>query len=212
MSTIEKSSEIVREVYQSRRVLLEQLDARGFDTTEHEAFSITDIYHMVKAGQMNMSLSTSAGEKVEVRYHIEKGLRGDTVNAVAEELFEYEQKLDKETDSIIFVVRSEPNDTLIKAIEQLWNEKRIYVCAVYLKRLQFNVLRHAKVPVHEALGPVEAAEFLDRFSIDAPEKKLPTISRFDPVAMAIGLRPGQICRITRHSPTSISALYYRICV
>ena len=40
----------------------------------------------------------------------------------------------------------------------------------------------------------------------------PEISRFDPVAKVICLRPGQICHIIRPSKTAIQANYYRICV
>ena len=32
-----------------------------------------------------------------------------------------------------------------------------------------------------------------------------------PVAQAIGMRPGDMCRITRPSKTSIQTLFYRIC-
>ena len=42
--------------------------------------------------------------------------------------------------------------------------------------------------------------------------QFPDISRFDPVARAIGLRPGQLCKITRYSKTAIETFYYRICI
>ena len=38
------------------------------------------------------------------------------------------------------------------------------------------------------------------------------ISRFDPAALAIGIRPSQVCEIIRKSPTSINSKYWRICV
>jgi len=34
-------------------------------------------------------------------------------------------------------------------------------------------------------------------------KELPEISRFDPMALAICLRPGQICTFDRKSPTAL---------
>ena len=40
---------------------------------------------------------------------------------------------------------------------------------------------------------------------------LPEISRFDPVALAIGMKPEQICEIIRPSKTSVTSKYYRIC-
>jgi DNA-directed RNA polymerase subunit H (RpoH/RPB5) len=44
------------------------------------------------------------------------------------------------------------------------------------------------------------------------DTQFPDISRFDPVAQIIGIRPGQVCEIIRPSKTAISAYYYRICV
>ena len=43
------------------------------------------------------------------------------------------------------------------------------------------------------------------------DTEFPELSRFDPVAQAIGIRPGQVCKITRSSKTAIEAPYYRIC-
>ena len=42
--------------------------------------------------------------------------------------------------------------------------------------------------------------------------QLPEISRFDPVALLIEMRPGQICKIERSSITSVDSEYYRVCV
>ena len=43
------------------------------------------------------------------------------------------------------------------------------------------------------------------------DSQFPEISRFDSVAEAIGLRPNQLCKITRNSPTAIKSEYYRLC-
>ena len=42
--------------------------------------------------------------------------------------------------------------------------------------------------------------------------QLPEISRFDPQALAICLRPRQICKFERESATAIKYDYYRVCV
>ena len=41
--------------------------------------------------------------------------------------------------------------------------------------------------------------------------QFPEISRFDPVAQALGMRPTQLCEIKRPSPTAIVTNYYRYC-
>jgi DNA-directed RNA polymerase subunit H (RpoH/RPB5) len=51
-----------------------------------------------------------------------------------------------------------------------------------------------------------------KYFITNPQVQLPNISRFSPVAQAIGLRPDQICKIIRPSKTAINTVFYRICL
>ena len=44
------------------------------------------------------------------------------------------------------------------------------------------------------------------------KKQLPEISRFDPQALALCLRPGNIAKFTRKSITALETEYYRVCV
>ena len=44
------------------------------------------------------------------------------------------------------------------------------------------------------------------------DDQLPTISRFDPVAMAICMKPTDICHILRSSQNAIRGDYFRLCV
>jgi DNA-directed RNA polymerase subunit H (RpoH/RPB5) len=57
----------------------------------------------------------------------------------------------------------------------------------------------------------EVKEIMKKYNI-TDTIQFPDISRFDPVARVIGLRPGQVCNIIRPSKTSIEANYYRICI
>jgi DNA-directed RNA polymerase subunit H (RpoH/RPB5) len=57
----------------------------------------------------------------------------------------------------------------------------------------------------------EENEMMKRYNI-TEKTQLPDISRFDPVAQVIGIRPGQICEIKRPSKTAIFSLYYRVCM
>ena len=66
------------------------------------------------------------------------------------------------------------------------------------------------VPDHEVLLDKKKEEIKQKFNI-LYDNQFPEISRFDPVAEAIGLRPNQLCKIIRNSPTSIKSEYYRLC-
>lgn len=210
-SSISKTSKLINNVFKSRNILLSQLKTRGFDTSEYENVSLSDVYVMVKNEKMDMLLS-STNEKIYIKYSLDKILRANSVFQVIEELFEYREILDKNTDSITFITRTEPNDTILSVITQLWNEQGIYVNIININRLLFNVLEHDMVPKHTILTESETQNIMKQYNIKNAKTQLPTISRYDPVAIAIGLRPGKVCEIIRPSPLTIKTKYYRICI
>ena len=57
----------------------------------------------------------------------------------------------------------------------------------------------------------EIDEIKKRYNI-LNDTMIPEISRFDPVALALLMRPKEICKIIRSSKTSITSEFYRICV
>lgn len=88
----------------------------------------------------------------------------------------------------------------------------IYVNLYKVENLAFNILNHNYVPKHTKLSLKEKEEFMTKFNVSNPSIELPEISRFDPVACAIFLRPGDICKIIRYDKISYENEYYRICV
>jgi len=74
-----------------------------------------------------------------------------------------------------------------------------------------NILQHSWVPQHIKLKESEKEELFKKFNIST-NSQLPQISRFDPVARAILLRPGEVCKIIRHDKISLINEFYRICV
>jgi DNA-directed RNA polymerase subunit H (RpoH/RPB5) len=60
----------------------------------------------------------------------------------------------------------------------------------------------------------EIEEFIKKYNIDKKKlsKSLPDISRFSPVSLVLGIRPYQICKISRDSKTAINSNFYRICL
>jgi len=75
---------------------------------------------------------------------------------------------------------------------------------------KFNILDHELVPKHEIVPPEEAVEILRRLGVKP--QQLPWLRVTDPVARAIGAKPGDIVRIYRKSPTSGEIIVYRYVV
>jgi DNA-directed RNA polymerase subunit H (RpoH/RPB5) len=204
----EASSTIISKIGKSRKILLEQLESRGFDVSEYKSFSNNEINSLSKNNQLDMLL-VSDDKKVKIIYHLHKILRPNTVLDYYEEYFNLEESLTND-DDLIIIQQGEPNDSLITCISNLYAQKQVFVNIYNLERLQFNVLNHALVPEHTIVSPDELEVINNKYNITQP-KQYPEISRFDPVSLAIGLRPGQVCKIVRSSKTALTTNYYRIC-
>lgn len=75
---------------------------------------------------------------------------------------------------------------------------------------KFNILDHELVPKHEVLKPEEAVEILK--SLGVRPDQLPYLRASDPVARAIGAKPGDVVRIIRKSPTAGKIIVYRFVI
>ena len=210
-STTHSSSTIVSNVYTSRKNILNQLKLREYDVSNYDEFSTNEVHIMFNKEQLDMLVENEAGHKVYVKYHIHKKMSPNHVYTIASDLYDMEGILNKETDEIIFISNDDPNDSLTKAINQLYHSEKIFVNVVNIRRLLFNILNHSQVPPHRILSEAEKEEFYKKYNVTNENEHLPTISRFDPVAVAIGMRPGQVCEIIRPSKTAIQTKYYRFC-
>ncbi len=75
---------------------------------------------------------------------------------------------------------------------------------------KFDILKHELVPKHEVVPIEEAVKILKELGV-RPEQ-LPWIRASDPVARAIGAKPGDIVRIVRKSETAGEIVVYRYVV
>lgn len=211
MASTNSTTTIISKLYKSRKTLLEQLNLQGFNISNYDGFSINEVNIMYNKKQLDMLIDSESGKKIYIKYAVYKKLTENHIYEVISDLFEIENILKKETDSIIFVIKNEPNDTLMNIQNHTWHTDNYFISVINIDRLQYNILNHVLVPNHSILDDEEAKEFYEKYNIINPKKQLPTISRFDPVAQIIGLRPGQICGINRNSETTIQTNYYRFC-
>lgn len=69
---------------------------------------------------------------------------------------------------------------------------------------------HVYVPKHEVMTKKEAEEVLEKYHCKATD--LPLIFDNDPAVVGIGVKPGDMIKITRKSATAGDSLYYRYVV
>uniref|UniRef100_A0A6C0IKA8 RNA polymerase subunit H/Rpb5 C-terminal domain-containing protein n=1 Tax=viral metagenome TaxID=1070528 RepID=A0A6C0IKA8_9ZZZZ len=206
----------INEIFKSRQHIVNFLKRQGFNVADYESFSIHEVNAMYQAKQMDMLFKKEDGsKKTYVKYHtgksaqIEKSLRPVSIYEYIEDLFTLEEILKKE-DDLIIIINDEPNDTIEKTLRHIWEQDKFFVNVISMKRLQYNILDHDLVPPHTVLNADEAKAIRIKYNI-MNDKQMPDISRFSPVSQLIGIRPGDICKITRPSKTAIETEFYRIC-
>jgi len=192
--------------------MIELLDHQDYDTDEYEGFSINEIDAMVTNSQLDMLVTNKKDQrKVYVKYYLTaKQIRPANLDEIIEDLFVIENVLTKQ-DTLIIITEDEPNDTILTKMRYLFDHDGIFVIVHNIKRLQFNILYHKLVPECIILDQPEIDKLKQKHNIKEL-MQLPEISRFDPQALAIGLRPGQVCLFKRESSTAMFYDYYRICV
>ena len=207
--TSTQSGQII-EIYNSRKMIIDLLEAQKYDVSQYKDFGINDVNTLLQTKQMDMLLKkTTADKSVYVKYHLAKSLRPVNIYEYIEDLFTLEEVLTKK-DDIIVIMKDEPNDTIRKTLTDIWEKEGIFIIVINIKRLQYNILNHQLVPEHIVLTAEEASEVKRKYNIH-DDSQIPDISRFSPVSQVIGLRPGELCRIYRPSKTAIKAEFYRIC-
>ena len=217
MATVQNTSSLISSIYKSRTIILDLMKTQGYDTNDYEGFSVNEVNTMKVNNQLDMILEKTTEDvdmkrkpKIYIRYYLAKTLRPQNLQEMIDDLFNIEEVLGKQ-DTLFIVVKDEVNETLVNTLKHIWEQDKIFIVIQNLKRLQFNILKHVLVPPHRVLSSAEVIAIKRRYNV-MDDNQFPDISRFDPVAQAIGIRPGQVCEIIRPSKTAISAPYYRICM
>ena len=213
----QNSSSLISSVYKSRKTLLSLMGKQNYNIDEYDNFSINEVNAMFQNKQMDMLLEqkeenveTARKAKIYISYYLGKTLNKQNVQDMIDDLFNLEETLTK-NDTLMIITKDDMNETMTNLLKHIWEQDGILIIIQSIKRLQFNILEHTLVPEHRVLNKTEINEIKLKYNI-TDNTQFPDISRFDPVAQIIGIRPGQVCEIIRPSKTAIQGKYYRICV
>ena len=213
----QNSSSLISSVCKSRKIILELMEKQGYITDEYANFSVNEVNSMFQNKQLDMLLEkekpapgSDIKNKIYIRYYLAKTLRPQNIHEIIDDLFNLEEILTK-NDTLMIIVKDDMNETLINLLKHIWEQDGILIVIQSIKRLQYNILNHTLVPQHRLLTNDEVNVIKLKYNI-VDNTQFPDISRFDPVAQIIGIRPGQVCEIIRPSKTAINSFYYRICV
>jgi len=194
---------------------------------EYTGFSINEIDAMYFNTQLDMMITHNTEEKkVYIKYYLtpssdikktpqtavknSRQISKSNLTTIIEDLYEIDNILTK-NDTLVIIIDEEPNDTILNMISYLYEKDGIFIVIHNIKRLQYDILSHDLVPLVRILTEPEKIELMKQMNLNKLDQ-FPEISRFDPVSLAIMLRPRQVVEFKRYSPTALYSYYYRVCI
>ena len=210
MSSKATNSQTIAKIYKSRKTMLNLAERRGYNIDDYKDFNIPEIATLFGTCNLDMLLTNPETQsKLYLKYHLKTKISKTHIQDYIEDLYNVEEILG-EDDNLIIVGKDKPNDTLINVLDMTYKTDKYYVNIYNIHDYLYNILDHVLVPPHRIIDNEEKKEVAKYYNI-VNNSQWPEISRFDPVATAIGLKPGEVVEITRSSPTSLTTKYYRFC-
>jgi DNA-directed RNA polymerase subunit H (RpoH/RPB5) len=202
-------------LYKSRKTIIKLLQSLDYEVQDYIDFSINEIDAMNKNDQLDMLVTQkmNPNKKVYVKYHLpekQKQISKTVLDDTIDDLYRTEKTLTTD-DSLIIIMDDEPNDSNISRMNYLYDHDGYFVVMHNIKRLQYNITEHSLVPKMTVLSSEEVITLMKEKNL-ANLSQIPEISRYDPHALALCVRPNQVCRIERTSATALKCVYYRVCV
>lgn len=210
MTSKATNSQTIAKIYKSRKIMLNLAERRGYNIEQYRDFNIPEIATLFGTCNLDMLLTNPETQsKLYFKYHLKTKISKTHIQDYIEDLYNVEETLG-EDDNLIIVGKDKPNDTLINVLDMSYKTDKYYVNIYNIHDYLYNILDHVLVPPHRIIDNEEKKEVAKYYNI-VHDSQWPEISRFDPVANAIGLKPGDVVEIIRSSPTSLTTKYYRFC-
>lgn len=206
------NSQIISHLFNSRKIILDLAKRRGFNVEEYINFTVNDILVMHTNKQLDMLLTNNdTGKKIFYKYHLTTKIRPAQVQDYIEDLFQLDDPpILTKNDDLVIIGKDDPNPALKNLLNLEYEQNQYYVNIYNFHNYRSNILDNDLVPDHRILSDEEKEKVAKKYNI-MKDENWPEISRFDPPAIAIGLRPGQVAEITRNSPTALETMYWRLC-
>jgi len=191
------------------------LEIRGYDVSNIASFN--SFRSIDNLDLMSINMSKDGMETIQVHYEVDSTRTNHKkLTKRIEDIINKLPSIDKSKDlTIIFVVRDGMTPSVKEAIRLLSDKYGVFIQIFPIRHLMYNCTKHKSVPEHIRIPKSDYEKFLKDFlhslhieSLD----NLPKILDTDPVAMFIGLRPGEMCKIIRPSMSAGKHIVYRYCV
>jgi DNA-directed RNA polymerase subunit H (RpoH/RPB5)/REP element-mobilizing transposase RayT len=212
---MDSNNSYIKQLYTARKNIISYLKNNSYDCSEYDQFCIEEINIMKNNDALSFTVTNDLGDKCFVKYVIDPSYKNNVLKktnfpTMVFDLFNVDKPMLSKNDTLLVITTNYSEDSIHQYIKHTWETENIFIVLFTLAHLQINILEHSYVPKHIKLTDEERDAFYKKFNVN--ETQVPEISRFDPVARALCLRPKQICKIIRYDKISYKNEHYRICV
>ena len=182
----------------SFKTVIEMLTDRGYDMQVDKNAMFESLSSDFNKSTFNVILS----HRIHLVYHMGSKFKYSEIKNYLEDADNNGASL------VILIVNDNITSANIKQLSAHKTPKEIH----HVKNLQINISKHCLVPKHEIIREQdEIKSIMEQFSLKN-KHQLPIILKTDAMARYLGLKSGDIVKITRKSPTAGVYVVYRVCV
>ena len=192
-------------LFKARKTVLEMISDRGYSVPESENISFEQFE--IKYNNKNIDIyidDAILSKKIYIHFYNEnKNFSKSDLKTLIQNCM---KNYNDETMDIILILKEKENSAITKELATNDAYKNI---EVFLKKhMLFNVTHHFLVPKHSILSKEEEEKMLEMYN--TTKGKVPKIPKDDPIVKYYGMKPDQICKIIRKSPSVGESVYYRL--
>ena len=193
-------------VSKSLKTILEMLSDRKIVTTDVAA-AYLGFAEFLDGNQNKVSFAINIKDSVKVLYYLPQKFKWSELKKVLEE-----SEDDNVHDLLIIVLKESVSPNNMKLINTFIGNTYKDIQVFELKELQVNISKHVLQPKFEVVtDEAEIKSVIDRYSLKSKTQLL-HILRTDAMSKYLGLKAGDVVKITRVSPTSGEYIVYRCCI
>jgi DNA-directed RNA polymerase subunit H (RpoH/RPB5) len=199
-----------------KNVLLEILEARGFDVSPVTSESPEELKNM-EEDLLKHYLTVYEEGDVErtgrkCRIFFSKTIHKGATEASKHIGDQHPDPLNPDVDEILFIVFGTLSPSAIKMSIMWSREYKIQADAIQIQNLMVNPFKHELVPEYEPvmIGSEEETKIIESVLIKK-KRQLPIIQKSDIIARFLGLRKEQLVIVRNKGPSGINT-YVRVCL
>ena len=196
----------IEKLFRSRKTILQMLVDRGYTISNDLMIEDKDafkklFYSKTLDFRVDQDGKTSVYVKWMLNFKIKPNMIKETIDNIREDNFS-----DDNSSKIILITKAKPNTNISK----IFKDKDFRGTELFwLNTVIFNITHHILVPKHTKMSDDEVKKLLGELFIQN-KFHLPVMLKSDPITRYLDLSSGDVCRITRYSPTSGEYFSYRV--